>query len=247
MERCAAGGRAGQSSERIENYLGFPSGLSGAELARRATAQAQRLGAEMLTVQEAVALHVEGSGRLVELTGGGLLSANTVLVASGVSYRQLDAPGFAELTGAGVYYGAALTEARAYAEQHVFVIGGANSAGQAAVYFSGYAGRVTMLIRADSLTKSMSQYLIEQIAAIPNIEVRTRSEAVAAEGEDRHLRTLRIRGPDASETVEVADACFVSIGAAPPGPIGSRRGRARRAGNHPRRSRRPRPRLAVVP
>ena len=195
VEREAPGGQAGQSS-RIENYLGFPAGLSGSDLARRATDQARRLGAELVTVQEAVALRVEGSGRLVELTGGGMLSANTVLVASGVSYRQLDAPGFAELTGAGIYYGAALTEARACADQHVFVIGGANSAGQAAVYFSGYAGRVTMLVRADSLTKSMSQYLIEQIAAIPNVEVRTRSQAVAAEGEDGHLRALRIRGPD---------------------------------------------------
>src|ERR1700751_4279844 len=214
VEREAPGGQAGMSS-RIENYLGFPAGLSGSDLARRATDQARRLGAELVTVQEAATLRVEGSGRLVELTGGGLLSANTVLVASGGSYRQLDAPGFNELTGAGIYYGAALSEARACAEQHVFVIGGANSAGQAAVYFSGYAGKVTMLIRADSLNRSMSQYLIEQIAAIPNIEVRTRSEAVAAEGEDGHLRALRIRGPDGSETVEEADACFVFIGAAP--------------------------------
>src|SRR5438105_10934197 len=144
VEREAPGGQAGQSS-RIENYLGFPAGLSGSDLARRATDQARRLGAELVTVQEAVALRVQGAGRFVELTGGGVLSANTVLVASGVSYRQLDAPGFAELIGAGIYYGAALSEARACANQHVFVIGGANSAGQAAVYFSGYAGRVTIL------------------------------------------------------------------------------------------------------
>src|SRR5438477_1674157 len=166
VEREAPGGQAGQSS-RIENYLGFPAGLSGSDLARRATDQARRLGAELVTVQEAVALRVQGAGRLVELTGGGILSANTVLVASGVSYRQLDAPGFEELTGAGIYYGAALAEARACTDQHVVVIGGANSAGQAAVYFSGYAQRVTMLVRADSLAKSMSQYLIEQIAALP--------------------------------------------------------------------------------
>jgi thioredoxin reductase (NADPH) len=214
VEREAPGGQAGQSS-MIENYLGFPNGLSGSELARRATTQARRLGAELVTVQEAVALRVEGSGRFVELTGGGLLSANTVLVASGVSYRQLNAPGFAELTGAGIYYGAAVSEARACEDQHVVVIGGANSAGQAAVYFSTPAGRVTMLIRADSLAKSMSQYLIEQIEAIPNIEVRTRSQAVAAEAEDDHLRALRIRGPDGTETVEDVDACFVFIGAAP--------------------------------
>jgi thioredoxin reductase (NADPH) len=214
VEREAPGGQAGQSS-RIENYLGFPHGLSGSDLAHRATDQARRLGAELVTVQEAVALRVEGSGRFVELTGGGTLSANTVLVASGVSYRQLNAPGFAELTGAGVYYGAALTEARACADQHVVVIGGANSAGQAAVYFSGYAGRVTMLVRADSLAKSMSHYLIEQIDGLPNVEVRSRAQAVGAEGKDGHLRALRIRAADGTETVEQADACFVFIGAAP--------------------------------
>jgi thioredoxin reductase (NADPH) len=214
VEREAPGGQAGQSS-RIENYLGFPNGLSGSDLARRATDQARRLGAELITVQEASALRVEGSGRFVELTGGAVLSANTVLVASGVSYRQLGAPGFSELTGAGIYYGAALTEARACSNQHVVVIGGANSAGQAAVYFSGYANRVTMLVRAESLIKSMSQYLIEQIAALPNVEVRTGAEAVAAEGENGHLRALRIRGADGSETVEAVDACFVFIGAAP--------------------------------
>jgi thioredoxin reductase (NADPH) len=215
VEREAPGGQAGQSS-RIENYLGFPAGLSGSDLARRATDQARRLGAELVTVQEAVSLKAEGAGRLVELTGGGVLSANTVLVASGVSYRQLDAPGFAELTGVGVYYGAALTEARACKNQHVVVIGGANSAGQAAVYFSGYANKVTMLVRAESLAKSMSHYLIEQIAALDDkIEVRFRSQAIAAEGENGHLRALRIRNPDGSETVEEVDACFVFIGAAP--------------------------------
>lgn len=214
VERDAPGGQAGQSS-RIENYLGFPAGLSGSDLTRRATDQARRLGAEIVTVQEAEVLRVEGAGRFVELTGGGSLSANTVLVASGVSYRKLAAPGFAELTGAGIYYGAALSEARACANQHVFVIGGANSAGQAAVYFSGYAGQVTMLVRADSLSKSMSHYLIEQIAALPNIEVRTGAQAIAAEGEAGHLRALRIRATDGTETVEPADACFVFIGAAP--------------------------------
>jgi thioredoxin reductase (NADPH) len=214
VEREAPGGQAGQSS-RIENYLGFPNGLSGSDLARRATDQARRLGAELLTVQGAVALRAEGSGRFVELTGGGILSANTVLVASGVSYRKLDKPGFAELTGAGIYYGAALTEARSCADQHVVVIGGANSAGQAAVYFAGYASRVTMLVRSDSLAKSMSHYLIEQLAALPNVEVRTRSQAIAAEGKDGHLSALRIQSADGTEAVEAADACFVFIGAAP--------------------------------
>jgi thioredoxin reductase (NADPH) len=214
VEREAPGGQAGMSS-RIENYLGFPTGLSGSDLARRATDQARRLGAELLTVQDAAALHVEGAGRIVELTGGGTLSANCVLIASGVSYRKLTAPGFAELTGAGVYYGAALTEARACRDQHVVVIGGANSAGQAAVYFSGWAGKVTMLVRGAGLEGSMSQYLIEQIAALGNVEVRTRTEAVAAEGEDGHLCGLRIRGADGEERSEPVDACFVFIGAAP--------------------------------
>src|SRR4051794_24373160 len=147
VEREAPGGQAGQSS-RIENYLGFPAGLSGSDLARRATDQARRLGAELVTVQDAVAVRAEGAGRLVELSGGGTLSANTVLVAWGVSYRQHDAPGFADFTGAGVYYGAALTEARSCEQQHVVIIGGANSAGQAAVHFAGFASRVTMLVRS---------------------------------------------------------------------------------------------------
>ncbi len=213
VEREAPGGQAGQSS-RIENYLGFPAGLSGSDLARRATDQARRLGAELLTLQDAAGLLVEGSGRIVELTGGGSLSASSVLVASGVSYRQLDVPGFPELNGQGIYYGAALTEARSCAQQHVVVIGGANSAGQAAVYFSPYASRVTMLVRADSLAKSMSHYLIEQIEALENVEVRTRTQAVGAEGDGR-LRALRIRDANGDESVEEADACFVFIGALP--------------------------------
>ena len=213
VEREAPGGQAGQSS-RIENYLGFPMGLSGSDLARRATDQARRLGAELLTVQDAVGLRAEGSGRLVDLSDGGVLSANCVLVASGVSYRQLDAPGFAELTGAGIYYGAALAEARSCKDQHVVVIGGANSAGQAAVYFSGYADRVTMLVRGDSLEKSMSHYLIEQLGALPNVTVRCRSSAVGAEGEGGRLRALNVRGPDGEEEL-AADACFVFIGASP--------------------------------
>lgn len=213
VESTALGGQAG-ASRRIENYLGFPAGLSGSELTQRATTQARRLGAELLTLQDTTGLRVEGSGRIVELSGGGTLSASTVLIASGVSYRQLNAPGFAELTGQGIYYGAALTDARECKDQHVVVIGGANSAGQAAVYLSSYATRVTMLVRGDSLAKSMSHYLIEQIEALDNVEVRTRSAAVAAEGDGR-LRALRIRNPDGSESVEQADACFVFIGARP--------------------------------
>jgi thioredoxin reductase (NADPH) len=213
VEREGPGGQAGQSS-RIENYLGFPAGLSGSELTQRATTQARRLGAELLTLQDTTRLRVEGSGRIVELSGGGSLSASTVLIASGVSYRQLNAPGFPELTGQGIYYGAALTDARECSDQHVVVVGGANSAGQAAVYLSKYAQRVTMLVRGDSLTKSMSHYLIEQIEALNNVKVRTRSEAVAAEGDGR-LRALRIRDGDGNESVEPVDACFVFIGARP--------------------------------
>ena len=217
VEREAPGGQAGQSS-RIENYLGFPTGLSGSDLARRATDQARRLGAELLTVSDVTALRVEGAGRFVELAGGVELSANTVLVASGVSYKMMPAPGFADFTGAGVYYGAALTEARSCTEQHVVVIGAANSAGQAAVHFSDYASRVTMLVRGDSLTKSMSAYLIEQIAALENVEVLTRTEATAAEGDNGRLKRLRVRGVGGDgvfERVEEVDACFVFIGAAP--------------------------------
>jgi thioredoxin reductase (NADPH) len=214
VEREAPGGQAGQSS-RIENYLGFPTGLSGSDLARRATDQARRLGAELLTIQDAVGLRAEGAGRIVELSDGGELSANCVLVASGVSYRQHDAPGFAELTGAGIYYGAALAEARSCSQQHVAIIGGANSAGQAVVHFSGYAGQVTMLVRGPSLERSMSHYLIEQIARLPNVAVRTETTAVAAEGEDGHLRRLRVRGPDRVESPLDVDACFVFIGASP--------------------------------
>jgi thioredoxin reductase (NADPH) len=213
VEREAPGGQAGQSS-RIENYLGFPAGLSGSELASRATTQARRLGAELLSVRDADALRVEGSGRIVELDGGGTLSANCVLVASGVSYRQLDTPGFTELTGAGIYYGAAMTEARSCGDQHVVVIGGANSAGQAAVYFAKYASRVTMLVRGASLEKSMSHYLIEQLAELDRVEVLTDTRAIAAEGEDGHLRRLRIDHGGEESALDV-DACFVFIGALP--------------------------------
>src|SRR5262249_47165213 len=212
VEREAPGGQAGMSS-RIENYLGFPNGLSGSDLARRATDQARRLGAELLSVQDAVALRVEGAGRFIELSRGATVSAYCVLGASGVSYRQLTAPGFQEFNGSGIYYGAALTEARACENQHVVVIGGANSAGQAAMHFSTFARQVTMLVRGDSLAKSMSYYLIEQIEAVANIEVRTRAEAIEAKGDD-HLRKLTIRDQQ-GEREEAVDACFVFIGAAP--------------------------------
>jgi thioredoxin reductase (NADPH) len=213
VEREAPGGQAGQST-RIENYLGFPNGLTGSDLARRATDQARRLGAELLTLEDATSMRVEGSGRIVDLSGGGSLSASSIVVASGVSYRQLELPGFAKLTGRGVYYGGALAEARACTDQHVVVIGGANSAGQAAVYFASHARQITMLVRADSLAKSMSYYLIEQIESLQNVVVRTQTVAIAAEGDGR-LRALQIRGADGDERLDDVDACFVFIGAMP--------------------------------
>src|SRR3954453_20533903 len=211
IEREAPGGQAGQSS-MIENYLGFPTGLSGSDLARRATDQARRLGAELITLQDAVGLRAEGAGRLVDLSDGATLSANCVLVASGVSYRQMDAPGFAELTGAGVYYGAAMTEARSCADQDVVIIGGANSAGQAAVYFSGYAARVTMLVRGDGLARSMSNYPIEQLDRLENVDVRTRTTAVGAAGEDGHLARVRVRDAGSSEAALPAHARLGFLG-----------------------------------
>jgi thioredoxin reductase (NADPH) len=214
IEREAPGGQAGQSS-RIENYLGFPMGLSGSDLARRGTDQARRLGAELLTVQDAVGLRAEGAGRFVELSGGGMLSTNCVLVASGVSYRQLDAPGFTEFTGAGIYYGAAVTEARSCEDQRVAIIGGANSAGQAAVYFGKYAGHVTVLVRGPGLEASMSHYLIEQLAALPNVDVQTGSVVTAAEGDGGRLRRLRVVAADGAQSTLDVDACFVFIGALP--------------------------------
>jgi thioredoxin reductase (NADPH) len=212
VERDAPGGQAGQSS-RIENYLGFEEGLSGNELARRATTQAERFGAEMLATQEAAALEVNGPARIVHLRDGTALSAHTVIVSAGVSYRRLEAPGVEELTGKGIYYGAALTEAPSCRQQDVFVVGGANSAGQAAVYFARFARRVTILYRGDSLAKSMSHYLIQQIEAIPNIEVRTSAEVVAADGISQ-LESLTIREGDAEEAVG-ASALFIFIGAEP--------------------------------
>jgi thioredoxin reductase (NADPH) len=212
VEREAPGGQAGQSS-RIENYLGFPNGLSGADLARRAHDQARRFGAELLTVQEVTGLAARGPQRVVTLAGGEELAGHSVLIATGVAYRRLDAPGVERLEGRGVYYGASLVEAEACKGQTVVVVGGANSAGQAAVYLSRKAGRVLVLVRGDSLEKSMSTYLIEQIAAIENIEVRTRTNVAAAEG-DGQLAALRLAGPDGEDEIPAA-SMFVFIGAAP--------------------------------
>ena len=214
IEREAPGGQAGQSS-RIENYLGFPVGLSGADLARRATAQASRFGAELLTVQEVTAIDDRGPARIVQMAGHEQLGAKAIIVATGVDYRRLDAPGIAELSGRGVYYGGSRSEGVSCRDEHVVVVGGANSAGQAAIYFAGYAQRVTLLYRGANLAKSMSRYLIDTIEATPNIEVRLNGEVAAAHGGES-LERIRVRDTvtGAEEEVGLA-AMFVFIGARP--------------------------------
>ncbi len=214
VERTATGGQAGQSS-RIENYLGFPDGVSGAQLTSRARRQATKFGAEVLTTRDVVGLEVNGSARTVRFADGTTIDAHTVILATGVSYRQLGAPGLDEMTGRGVYYGSALTEAAACSEQDVFIVGGANSAGQAAVYLSHHARSVTILVRGPSLERSMSYYLIQQIENIPGITVRTCTEVVEAGGHD-HLESLTLRNTATGETEKVdAQWLFLFIGAAP--------------------------------
>jgi thioredoxin reductase (NADPH) len=214
VERTATGGQAGQSS-RIENYLGFPDGVSGAQLTDRARRQATKFGAEVLTTRDVVRLEVCGSARRVTFADGASIDAHTVILATGVSYRQLNAPGLDGLTGRGVYYGSALTEATACLGQDIYVVGGANSAGQAAVYLSRHAKSVTILVRGSSLERSMSYYLIKQIADIPNIGVRTCTEVIAAEGDD-HLERLSLRNTaDGSTEMAEAQMLFLFIGAAP--------------------------------
>jgi len=214
VERRATGGQAGQSS-RIENYLGFPDGVSGAQLTDRARRQAAKFGAEVLTTRDVVGLEARGSARVVRFGDGDEIAAHSVVLATGVSYRTLQAPGVAELTGRGVYYGSAATEAPACAGLDVYVVGGANSAGQAAVFFSRHAASVTLLVRGESLRSSMSQYLIQQLEAIENVRVRTRTEIVEAQGEEHVQRVvLSERGGEQVETVDCG-AVFVFIGAAP--------------------------------
>jgi thioredoxin reductase (NADPH) len=214
VEQLATGGQAGQSS-RIENYLGFPDGVSGAQLTERARRQAVRFGAEVLTTRKAVGLEPRGSARAVRFADGGELTAHAVILATGVSYRSLAAPGLADLTGRGVFYGSASTEATSCAGKDVFIVGGANSAGQAAVYFSRHARRVHLLVRAPGLESSMSHYLIEQLAAIPAVEVHTCTEVVGGAG-DGHLQRLTLRH-NATGRCWDADTewLFVFIGAAP--------------------------------
>jgi thioredoxin reductase (NADPH) len=214
IEREAPGGQAGQSP-KIDNYLGFHAGLSGSELTRRAIIQARRFGAEIVRPREVIGIDWRGDDRILHLSDHTTVIARSVLIATGVSYRRLTAPGLAELLGAGVYYGAAPRDAQDRVDQHVFVVGGANSAGQSAISFARHARKVTMLVRGDSLSKSMSQYLIDQIEPAENIEVMTRTELAEAHGTD-HLEALTLKrdGEVMADTVP-ADAVYIFIGALP--------------------------------
>jgi thioredoxin reductase (NADPH) len=214
LEKGAAGGQAGTSA-RIENYLGFPQGVSGADLTRRATTQAQRLGAEILTTQEVSAVRVEGPYRIVTLNDGNELSCHALLISTGVKVRELDVPGIEPLVGASVYYGAATSEAVNYRDGKVFVVGSANSAGQGAIFLSRFASEVALMVRGDSLEKSMSRYLIDQIEATENISVLVNTQVVAVEGGE-HLERVSLRNSKSGETEQrPADAIFVFIGAVP--------------------------------
>ena len=214
IEQGSAGGQAGQSS-RIENYLGFPDGVSGAQLTDRARRQAVKFGAELITARQAVGLEVRGSARTIRFADGETVDAHSVILATGVSYRQLPSQGLADLTGRGVFYGSTMSEAANCAGQDIYIVGGANSAGQAAVYFARHARTVTIVVRAASLDASMSYYLVQQIAGIANISVRTCSEVVDGFG-DEHLETITLRDNTNSSTETVAAQwLFVFIGALP--------------------------------
>lgn len=214
IEREAPGGQAGTSS-RIENYLGFPAGLSGADLARRAVTQARRFGVEILTPQEVTGVKIRDSYRIVQLSDGSELNCHALLIATGVSYRKLGAPGCEELAGAGVYYGASLSEAFFHRNEHIFIVGGANSAGQSAMHFASYACKISMLIRGKSLSSSMSQYLIDQIEATPNIEIVPYTTVTQVNGK-KQLETITIQNTQTGEEKTLpATALFIFIGAIP--------------------------------
>ncbi|MEU7698603.1 FAD-dependent oxidoreductase [Streptomyces sp. NPDC039028] len=214
VERSATGGQAGQSS-RIENYLGFPDGVSGGQLTERARRQASRFGAEILTAREVTGLEANGAARVVRFSDGTEVAAHSVILATGVSYRQLPAPGCEDLTGRGVYYGSSLTEASSCEDQDVYIVGGANSAGQAALFLARGAKSVTLLVRGESPAATMSYYLIQQIEEAPNITVRPRTVVEAAHGAE-HLERLTLRDAVTGDTEDVdAQWLFVFIGAAP--------------------------------
>jgi thioredoxin reductase (NADPH) len=214
LDRHSPGGQAGTSS-RIENYLGFPAGVSGSELTRRATLQAQRLGAEFLVPLEVTGMSSEGGYKRVTVTGGRDLLARTMLIVTGMAYRQHQAEGMAEFTGAGVYYGAAGTEAQAFRGGRVLVIGGGNSAGQSAMHLARYAAEVQIVIRRESLAHTMSRYLIDQIAATPNIRVRPHTVLQRVQGEGRVQRAMLVCSEDGSCSEEPVDAVLVMIGTHP--------------------------------
>jgi thioredoxin reductase (NADPH) len=211
IEPLAPGGQAGSSS-RIENYLGFPSGITGADLGRRAHAQASRFGAEFIT-QRATGMRVDGQYRFVQLADGREISSHCVLLAPGVQYRKLEIPGADRLTGCGIYYGAALIEARACEGEETYMVGGANSAGQAALYFAKYATKVTMLVRGEGLSFTMSKYLIDEISRTSNIVIEAQTQVVEAIGNER-LESLRLHGPAGDSQVPTS-SLFVFIGAVP--------------------------------
>ncbi len=214
IEREAPGGQAGMSS-RIENYLGFPMGLSGGDLARRAVVQAQRFGVEILSPQEAIGVRTEGSYRIIKLADGSEISCHALMIASGVQWRRLDAPGIDRLQGAGIYYGGGATEALSCKGETVYVVGGANSAGQAAMNFARYAERVVILVRGESLASTMSQYLIDQIKETANIELWARATVAEAHG-DTHLEELSVLCTDTNKIERVpASSMFIFIGAMP--------------------------------
>ncbi|HLW51538.1 MAG TPA: FAD-dependent oxidoreductase [Candidatus Angelobacter sp.] len=214
IEREAPGGQAGMSS-RIENYLGFPTGLSGGDLARRAVVQAQRFGVEILAPQEAIALRTEGSYRIIKMADNCELSCHALMIATGVQWRRLEAPGIDRLQGAGVYYGGGTTEALSCKGETVYVVGGANSAGQAAMNFSKYAERVVILVRGDGLGSTMSQYLIDQIEKTPNIQLWTHASVAEVHG-DAHLEEISVLCSDTGKIERVpAGAMFIFIGALP--------------------------------
>src|ERR1700690_3095939 len=214
IEREAPGGQAGMSS-RIENYLGFPAGLSGSDLARRAVVQAQRFGVEILAPQEAVGVRLEGSYRMIKLADGSEISCHALMIASGVQWRRLDAPGIDKLQGAGVYYGGGGTEALSCKGEIIYVVGGANSAGQAAMNFAKYADRVVIAVRGSSLSTTMSQYLIDQIKETPNIQVWANVSVVEAHGDTR-LEEISFLCSDTNRIERVAaTSMFIFIGALP--------------------------------
>ena len=214
IEKRAPGGQAGTSS-RIENYLGFPNGLSGSDLSRRAITQATRFGIEFLSPQEVVNIEIRDTYKIISLQNGDVVNAKTIIISTGVEYRKHPAKGIDEFTGAGIYYGAATTEAASCENEDIYIVGGGNSAGQAAMYLSKFARKVFIVVRKPDLSSSMSQYLIDQINATPTIEVIGNSEITEVSGEQRLSELVLKNGNTGKEEKRVAAALFIFIGAKP--------------------------------